>query len=39
VQAHGGRFEVTSPGRGSCFDVCLPVEAEALDPVPTRESL
>jgi signal transduction histidine kinase len=41
VQAHDGRFEVTtgSDTRGTCFTVYLPVEAEVLDPVPTRESL
>jgi signal transduction histidine kinase/ABC-type multidrug transport system ATPase subunit len=41
VQAHGGRFEQTtgSNTRGTCFTVYLPVEAEALDPAPTRESL
>jgi signal transduction histidine kinase/ABC-type multidrug transport system ATPase subunit len=41
VQAHDGRFEVTtgSNTRGTCFTVYLPVEAEVLDPVPTRESL
>jgi len=41
VQAHGGRFELTtgSDTRGTCFTVYLPVEAEVLDPVPTKESL
>ncbi|MGH3189936.1 MAG: ATP-binding cassette domain-containing protein [Streptosporangiaceae bacterium] len=40
VQAHGGRFEVASNDTtGSRFTVCLPVEAEVTDPVPTRESL
>jgi signal transduction histidine kinase/ABC-type multidrug transport system ATPase subunit len=46
VQAHGGQFELTSPGQGSqgqgnqgtCFSVYLPVEAEVLDPVPAKGS-
>jgi len=41
VQAHDGRFELRtgSDTRGTCFTVYLPVEAEVLDPAPTRESL
>jgi signal transduction histidine kinase/ABC-type multidrug transport system ATPase subunit len=32
VQAHGGRMELSSsPARGTCFSVYLPVEAEVLD--------
>jgi signal transduction histidine kinase/ABC-type cobalamin/Fe3+-siderophores transport system ATPase subunit len=29
VQAHGGRMELTPLPKGTCFSVCLPVEAEA----------
>ncbi len=35
MQAHGGRLELTSPPKGTCFSVYLPVEAEVLEAVRT----
>ncbi len=35
VQAHGGRLELTSRPKGTCFSVYLPVEAEVLEAVRT----
>jgi signal transduction histidine kinase len=26
VEAHGGRMELVQPGRGTCFEISLPVE-------------
>ncbi len=31
VTAHGGRIELTSPGRGTCFRIWLPVEAPLVE--------
>ncbi len=33
VQAHGGRLELTSLPKGTCFSVYIPVEAEVLEAV------
>src|SRR5712691_1071782 len=35
MQAHGGRLELTSRPKGTCFSVYLPVEAEVLEAVRT----
>jgi len=38
VQAHGGRLELTTLPKGTCFRVYLPVEAEVLDAARTPGS-
>ena len=38
VQAHGGRLELTSLPKGTCFSVYLPVEAEVLEAAQTAAS-
>ena len=38
VQAHGGRLELTTRPKGTCFSVYLPVEAEVLEAVKTAGS-
>jgi two-component system sensor histidine kinase ResE len=38
VQAHGGRLELTTLPKGTCFSVYLPVEAEVLDAARTPGS-
>ena len=38
MQAHGGRLELTTLPKGTCFRVYLPVEAEVLDAARTPGS-
>jgi len=38
VQAHGGRLEFAGLPKGTCFSVCLPTEADVLEPARVTEA-